>query len=144
VTPPVGCRDTCSTPEDEIENTDDSLVTKQGWTIALGPWKSLPMNLLILFMAGNQIGLFPIMMVGMMLYRPIQAMLSYKEVFDKLTGDQRVLQKFLYLLANVLILGLGVWKLHGMGLLPTAQSDWVEFIEARDNLEISVGGMKIS
>jgi hypothetical protein len=37
------------------------------------------MNLLILFMAGNQIGLFPIMMVGMMLYRPIQAMLSYKE-----------------------------------------------------------------
>ena len=30
-------------------------------------------------MVGNQIGLFPVMMVGMMLYRPIQAMLSYKD-----------------------------------------------------------------
>ena len=53
-------------------------------------------------------------------------------VFDKLTGDQHVLQKLLYLSANILILGLAMWKLRNMGLLPTAQSDWVEFIEARE------------
>ena len=43
-----------------------------------------------------------------------------------------MLQKLLYLSANVLILGLAMWKLRSMGLLPTAQSDWVEFIEARN------------
>ena len=39
----------------------------------------MPMNLLMMFMMGNSIGLFPIMMLGMMVYRPVQALLSYKE-----------------------------------------------------------------
>ncbi len=50
-----------------------------GWTIALGPWKQLPLNLLVLWMAGNSISLFPIMMVGMMFYRPVQSLFSYKD-----------------------------------------------------------------
>lgn len=50
-----------------------------GWTIALGPWKQLPLNLFVLWMAGNTISLFPIMMVGMMLVRPVQAIFSFKE-----------------------------------------------------------------
>ena len=50
-----------------------------GWSIALGPWKQLPLNLLVLWMAGNTISLFPIMMVGMMLVRPIQAIFGCKE-----------------------------------------------------------------
>ncbi len=50
-----------------------------GWSIALGPWKQLPLNLLVLWMAGNTISLFPIMMVGMMLVRPVQAIFNCKE-----------------------------------------------------------------
>ena len=50
-----------------------------GWSIALGPWKQLPLNMFVLWMAGNSISLFPIMMVVMMLMRPAQAVFNYKE-----------------------------------------------------------------
>ena len=140
-----------------------------GWSIALGPWKQLPLNLFVLWMAGNTISLFPIMMVGMMFVRPVQSLFSYKDgrstsilsitslatmniprvrcsmlffllflsfspsspVFHKLQGDQALLQKVVYVLANLVGVGLAVYKFNNMGLLPTAQSDWLEFMEAR-------------
>ena len=52
-------------------------------------------------------------------------------VFHRLTGDQAVLQKMVYVLGNLLGIALGVYKCNSMGLLPTAQSDWLEFMAAR-------------
>ncbi len=52
---------------------------QMGWSLALGPWKQLPLNLFVLWMAGNSISLFPIMMVGMMLARPVQAIFNCKQ-----------------------------------------------------------------
>lgn len=128
--------------DDESTGTADaSLVNKMGWSIALGPWKQLPLNLLVLWMAGNTISLFPIMMVGMMLVRPFQTIFSCKEVFKKLSGDQAVLQMAVYLLANLVGIGLGVYKVNSMGLLPTSQSDWLEFMVVQENLELAGGGM---
>ena len=46
------------------------------WDVALGPLKQIPMNLFIMYMAGNTISIFPAMMVGMMGWRPLQALLS--------------------------------------------------------------------
>ena len=57
-----------------------------GWSVALGPWKQLPLNLLVLWMAGNTISIFPIMMVGMMLVRPVQAIFNCKEGEHSLDG----------------------------------------------------------
>ena len=37
-----------------------------------------------------------------------------------------------YLLANVVGIGLGVYKVNAMGLLPTSQSDWLEFMLVRE------------
>lgn len=53
-------------------------------------------------------------------------------VFKKLSGDQAVLQMMVYLLANVVGIGLGLYKVNAMGLLPTSQSDWLEFMVARE------------
>ena len=36
-----------------------------------------------------------------------------------------------YVLANLVVIGLAVYKCNAMGLLPTAQSDWLEFMAAR-------------
>lgn len=130
--------------EDESTGSGDSnLVAKMGWSIALGPWKQLPLNLLVLWMAGNTISLFPIMMVGMMFVRPVQTLFSYKDVFDRLRGDQAVLQKVVFILANLVGIALAVYKFNSMGLLPTSQSDWLEFMEARENLELSGGGFTL-
>lgn len=52
-------------------------------------------------------------------------------VFHKLKGDQALLQKIVYILANLVGVGLAIYKFNNMGLLPTAQSDWLEFMEAR-------------
>lgn len=46
------------------------------WDIALGPLKQIPMNLFIMYMAGNTISIFPTMMVCMMAWRPIQALMA--------------------------------------------------------------------
>jgi hypothetical protein len=48
------------------------------WDIALGPFKQIPMNLFIMYMAGSSISIFPIMMVGMMFLRPVKALLAIK------------------------------------------------------------------
>uniref|UniRef100_A0A671L993 ER membrane protein complex subunit 4 n=1 Tax=Sinocyclocheilus anshuiensis TaxID=1608454 RepID=A0A671L993_9TELE len=48
----------------------------QCWDVALGPLKQIPMNLFIMYMSGNTISIFPIMMVCMMAWRPIQALMS--------------------------------------------------------------------
>lgn len=37
------------------------------------------------------------------------------------------LQKIVYLLCNILTLGLGLWKCRSMGLLPTGTGDWLAF-----------------
>ena len=63
--------------------------------------------------------------------------LFFLAVFKKLSGDQAVLQMAVYLLANLVGIGLGVYKVNAMGLLPTSQSDWLEFMVAR---EVSEGG----
>lgn len=86
-------------------------------------------------------------------------------VFRKLRGDQAILQKLTFVLANMVGIGLAVWKFNRMGLLPTSPADWLEFIEARQvsltsqitymkrfkvspflcqNLEVSGGGMVLT
>ncbi|KAJ8956881.1 hypothetical protein NQ318_014298 [Aromia moschata] len=61
------------------KKTDVSrLITKKSWDLGLAPIKQVPMNLFIMYMAGNSISIFPIMMVGMLLMRPLQAIWSTK------------------------------------------------------------------
>ena len=48
---------------------DPNLKIKRSWDLALGPFKQVPMNLFIMYMSGNSISIFPIMMVVMMMVR---------------------------------------------------------------------------
>ena len=52
-------------------------------------------------------------------------------VFDKLKGDQAIMQKLMYILANLIGIALAVYKFNSMGLLPTSPSDWLEFIDVK-------------
>merc|ERR1711915_884085 len=46
---------------------DPNVKIKRSWDLALGPFKQVPMNLFIMYMSGNSISIFPIMMVVMMM-----------------------------------------------------------------------------
>ncbi|KAK7910469.1 hypothetical protein WMY93_015153 [Mugilogobius chulae] len=129
-------------PDTSIQETDKNLVEKRCWDVALGPLKQIPMNLFIMYMSGNTISIFPIMMVCMMAWRPIQALMSMSATFKLLeSSSQQWLQGLVYLVGNLLASALAIYKCQSMGLLPTHSSDWLAFIEPPQRLEIMGGGM---
>ncbi|XP_055383653.1 ER membrane protein complex subunit 4 [Condylostylus longicornis] len=132
-----------SVPQSQSEVVrDHHLMIKRSWDLALGPFKQLPMNLFIMYMAGNSISIFPIMMVGMMLIRPIKAMFA-APTSKMADGTQGSGQKLIYLLGNLANIALALYKCQSMGLLPTHASDWLAFVEPQTRLEYFGGGVSL-
>lgn len=139
--PPGYCATLAQAHVEAAKDVDNMLIVKKSWDIALAPLKQVPMNLFIMYMAGNSISIFPIMMVGMLFLRPVKALLSIHNTFRIIEGARAMTQKFVYLLGNVACLALALYKCQSMGLLPTHASDWLEFVEAQKRLEFSGGGL---
>lgn len=148
-------------------------IVQRCWDVALGPLKQIPMNLFIMYMSGNTISIFPIMMVCMMAWRPIQALMSMSAsrcpeqtpfwvvtvtrppkqficacfVFSAFklleSSSQQWLQGLVYLIGNLLGSALAIYKCQSMGLLPTHSSDWLAFIEPPQVNELSLQSVQI-
>lgn len=131
----------------ETPNTEEGtrLIGMRSWEIALGPIKQAPMNVMISWMAGNSIALFPIMFAGMLLFRPFQSMFTLSKAFEAIeSGENALLQKLVYLLGNFVNLGIALYKCHSMGLLPTYASDWLAFADPQERMEYSFGGFSLN
>ena len=80
------------------------------------------MNAIMMYMSGNSLQIFSIMMVFMLFKNPVQALTQTNQSFVRFesegTKGKLVLVKLVYVLMNLLGLGLGLWKVNGMGLLP--------------------------
>lgn len=122
---------------------DMSLLVKKSWDVALAPLKQVPMNLFIMYMAGNSISIIPIMMVSMLLIRPVKALMSIKSKFAVIEGSQAILQKLVYFIGNLACLALALYKCQSMGLLPTHSSDWLDFLENPKRIEYASGGFNL-
>ncbi|KAF5288568.1 hypothetical protein FQA39_LY15347 [Lamprigera yunnana] len=120
------------------------LIIKKSWELALAPLKQVPMNLFIMYMAGNSISIFPIMMVGMLCMRPIQALFSLNSTFKMVENSSVMRQKIVYIFGNLVNIGLALYKCQSMGLLPTHTSDWLAFVEPRIRQEYVGGGIILS
>lgn len=117
----------------------------RSWDIALGPLKQAPMNVMISWMAGNSIALFPIMFVGMLLFRPFQSIFTMSKAFEAIEpGQYNFVQKLTYLFGNLVNLGIALYKCHSMGLLPTYASDWLAFADPQERMEYSYGGFSLN
>ena len=68
---------------------DPNLKIKRSWDLALGPFKQVPMNLFIMYMSGNSISIFPIMMVVMMMVRYGGYSNTISLLFHNLPGPSR-------------------------------------------------------
>ena len=79
------------------------------------------------------------MMVYMLFKNPIQGLLNTNLAFTKFetegTKGKLIGVKIIYILVQGLLLALGVWKVNGMGLLPTTRSDWLAWEKERVPLE---------
>ncbi|MCJ1301581.1 hypothetical protein MMC08_004382 [Hypocenomyce scalaris] len=100
----------------------DTLKLKKSWEIALAPAKQLPMNAIMMYMSGNSLQIFSIMMVFMLFKNPIQGILATNQAFARFetegTRSKMWMVKAMYVLMNLVALSLGLWKVNGMGLLP--------------------------
>lgn len=95
---------------------------KKAWEIAIAPSKQIPMNGIMMYMSGNSLQIFSIMMVFMLFKGPIQGLINTNAAFAKYetpaTRGRLVGVKAVYVLMQLVLLALGIWKVNGMGLLP--------------------------
>lgn len=142
--PPAYSTSLSAAHTDVTKNSDTShLIMKKSWDLALGPLKQVPMNLFIMYMAGNSISIFPIMMVGMLIVRPLKLLFSTQSTFKMVEGSSAASQKLVYFFGNLVNVALALYKCHSMGLLPTHSSDWLAFVEPQTRIEYSGGGISL-
>ncbi|KAH6632816.1 hypothetical protein F5144DRAFT_488631 [Chaetomium tenue] len=120
----------------------DTLKLKKAWEVALGPIKSLPMTGIMMYMSGNSLQIFSIMMVFMAFKNPIMGILGTNQAFERFETESnraKMLQvKLAYVAMQLVALALGIWKINGMGLLPTTRSDWLAWEAQREAVEHAV------
>ncbi|KAI5669150.1 hypothetical protein M9H77_19003 [Catharanthus roseus] len=136
---------------------DDSAVSKQkkdseanwkaqkAWEMAQAPFKNLLMMGFMMWMAGSTVHLFSIGITFSALWQPLSALQGVGKVFEPYK-DSRVdllAPKLVYIALNLVGLGLGVWKLNTLGLLPTHVSDWVSSLPPAQEVEYSGGGIPL-
>ncbi|XP_057539263.1 uncharacterized protein LOC130817526 isoform X1 [Amaranthus tricolor] len=121
------------------QDQEDSSVTRQkkdaeanwksqkAWEVAQAPLKNLMMMGFMMWMAGSTVHLFSIGIIFSALWQPISALRDVGKVFEPYKDNKVELlgPKLVFIALNLVGLGLGVWKLNTLGLLPTHVSDWV-------------------
>jgi len=80
------------------------------------------MNAIMMYMSGNSLQIFSIMMVFMLFKNPLQGLTNTNQVFTRFetegTRGRLWMVKATYVLMQLVALSLGIWKVNGMGLLP--------------------------
>ncbi|KAI6759453.1 hypothetical protein HG530_010133 [Fusarium avenaceum] len=123
----------------------DTLKLKKAWEVALAPVKGLPMTAIMMYMSGNSLQIFSIMMVFMAFKNPLMGLMNTNQAFERFQSDSlssQLLQvKFVYVVCQLVALGVGIWKINAMGLLPTTRSDWLMWEAQREPLELAVAAL---
>ncbi|KAF5986867.1 ER membrane DUF1077 domain-containing protein [Fusarium bulbicola] len=123
----------------------ETLKLKKAWEVALAPVKGLPMTAIMMYMSGNSLQIFSIMMVFMAFKNPLMGLMNTNQAFERFHSESlssQLLQvKFVYVVCQLVALGVGVWKINAMGLLPTTRSDWLMWEAQREPLEFAVAAL---
>ncbi|CDR45364.1 CYFA0S18e00188g1_1 [Cyberlindnera fabianii] len=127
-----GKNNTTVTPAPQQKQIDALKVTK-AWEIATGPAKQIPMNLFMSYMSGNSLQIIPITMTLMLFSNAFSAIIAVNTAFTGLesekTSNDLKLAKLTYLFFQLCVIGIGVWKLNNMGLIPNRTGDWLSWEE---------------
>ncbi|KAI5854228.1 hypothetical protein BZA05DRAFT_393585 [Tricharina praecox] len=119
----------------------DDLFLKKAWEIALAPAKAIPMNAIMMYMSGNTLQIFSIMMTVMLFMNPIKALSTVGSTFSRFDNERTHARlwpvKLAFIALQIATIALGIWKVNGMGLLPTTRSDWLAWERERQPMEYS-------
>lgn len=116
------------------DSTLSELKVKKAWEIATSPAKSIPMNLIMSYMTGNSLQIIPITMTLMLFWNPLKAIFTdtnaaFRDLKTEDNGPDILLTKILFVTCQLLNMGVGIWKLYNMGLIPNKEADWLAWKE---------------
>ena len=139
----TGDYDTQPTPSSQTVQKTADLVYQSAMNTALAPGKQLLMTAFMLWMSGNTLQIFSIMMLGMALYQPLQRMVNVQAEFARYGGHGAAVSllwpQVVFVACNLAGVGLALYKCQSMGLLPTSSADWLS-TQVRPVVEFSGGG----
>eukprot|EP01084_Bolivina_argentea_P026960 50122_1 len=102
-----------------------SILMRQAWAKAKSPAKQIMMSGLMMWLSGSTMSIFTLMMMSMVMINPITALFGVQSAFEryesKENSRQLWLPKLLFIGLNLACVGIGIWKLNVLGLLPTGQ-----------------------
>merc|ERR1712113_939802 len=122
------------------KTTNQELLEKKAWEVAIAPIQSVGMNLFMLWMSGSSPGIFNVMILGYCLTSIIGQFSRVSTVFQSFKTIDTTLQKLAYLALCSVSLAYLLYHASGMGLLPTSSGDWIAYIPTTEITE-SVNGV---
>eukprot|EP00977_Amphora_coffeiformis_P010409 scaffold2433_cov159-Amphora_coffeaeformis.AAC.6 len=95
------------------------------------------MNAFMLYMSGSQLNIFSINTTTSAIMTPLTSIAAINKTFAHLADPNSNLTtpKLLFLVVNLLWLGMGLYKMSSMRLLPTTSADWTHRIVWKDMME---------
>eukprot|EP01083_Nonionella_stella_P140755 432315_1 len=102
-----------------------AILMKQAWAKATSPGKQIMMSGLMMWLSGSTMSIFTLMMMTMVMINPTTALFGVQSAFARYeTKDNwKTLwgPKLVFIALNLACVGIGVWKLNVLGLLPTGE-----------------------
>jgi len=109
--------------------------------MATSPGKSIMMNGFMMYMSGSTLNMWSLNVTGQSILTPIKSILGMNFAFKKFEDpDGKVdmqMAKVLFAVLNLIWLGVGLYKMSKMRLLPTTSADWSGRIFWKELVEVS-------
>jgi ER membrane protein complex subunit 4 len=100
------------------------------------PGQQIMMNAFMLWMSGNQLNIFSINVTASAILSPLGSIVSVDQTFAHIPAKVDLqMAKLVFIALNLVWLGLGLYKMSSMRLLPTTSADWAFKIPFKEYLE---------
>jgi hypothetical protein len=115
---------------------------QKAYMFAMSQWQSIGMMGFMMYMSGNGVQIFSIMVTLGGIFNPIKAILRSGKTFERFADEKTDMTgpRLAFCGVQCVGLALALWKLNAMGLLPTHASDWVSGMRPPTPLEHAYGG----
>jgi hypothetical protein len=132
-----------SVPRDKHKAALTPAVRQQkAYAFAMSQLSSIGMMGFMMYMSGNGVQIFSVMMVGGGVWNPVKAIMRSGKTFERFADANTDVTgpRLAFCAIQVAGLAMALYKLNAMGLLPTHASDWVSGMKPPRALEHAFGG----
>eukprot|EP01059_Diplonema_ambulator_P031066 TRINITY_DN5593_c0_g1_i1.p1 TRINITY_DN5593_c0_g1~~TRINITY_DN5593_c0_g1_i1.p1 ORF type:complete len:168 (+),score=21.47 TRINITY_DN5593_c0_g1_i1:73-504(+) len=105
------------------------------WELATSPRKQMGMMMFMMWLSGNDLNIFPIIITAQAVYSPISSIMGAQKLFSKVVDgidqstelqEERRNAVITYILHQIVFFAMGLVKCYYLGLVPTHALDWID------------------